>query len=89
MKEKASDIDDYIAESRTKTSKHSVVIAAQRNEKKSPVQLNRPQKKPLNTKTKHEMEGLLKDLMLDSETAKVLRRLLRACTRHHSIPVYS
>jgi len=35
MKEKAADIIDYIAESRIKTSKHSVVIAAQRNEKKS------------------------------------------------------
>jgi len=36
MKEKASDSDDYIAESRIKTSKHTIVIAAQRNEKKSP-----------------------------------------------------
>jgi len=37
MKEKASDSDDYIAESRIKTSKHTIVITAQRNEEKFPM----------------------------------------------------
>jgi len=37
MKEKASDRHDYIAESRIKTSKHTIVITAQRNEEKFPM----------------------------------------------------